>query len=98
MTSVFHIFLIVAGLYGVGKVKAYLDGCLTKDCQLCKWSVENMKGNRLCKLYGINVNAKYYGKYVLNCSKFEVDEGVIKCAISVLTNICRKGMSIYGNL
>lgn len=44
-------FINSGGLYTIGKVKAYLDGYLKKDCQLCKWQAEDMSGSKFCKLY-----------------------------------------------
>ena len=43
-------FINSGGFCGVGKVKAYFDGYLKKDCQICKWQA-TFRGTRFCKLY-----------------------------------------------
>lgn len=44
-------FFNSGGLYTVGKVKAYQDGYLKKDCQICKWQSTDWAGDSFCKLY-----------------------------------------------
>ncbi len=71
------------GLYMVGKVKAYLDGYLKKDCQICKWQAEDMNGNRFCKLYKKCGNPKFCNdNNVSKCSMFREDRAAINNAVS----------------
>lgn len=72
-------FMGSGGLYMAGKVKAYLDGFLKKDCQLCKWQGETMDGERFCKLYKKCGNPKYCkDNDVPNCPMFRADSSVIE--------------------
>lgn len=76
-------FFNSGGLYMVGKVKAYLDGYLKKDCQLCKWQAEDMSGNRFCKLYKKCGNPKYCDENeVSKCSMFKENTLMINRVIS----------------
>lgn len=76
-------FFNSGGLYVVGKVKAYLDGYLKKDCQLCKWQSTDFLGESFCKLYKKCGNPKYCkDNDVLMCPMFREDKEIINCAIS----------------
>ena len=75
-------FINSGGLYGVGKVKAYLDGYLKKDCQLCKWQAEDMSGNQFCKLYKKCGNPKYCNENdSTKCTMFRENTQIINNAI-----------------
>lgn len=76
-------FINSGGLYTIGKVKAYLDGYLKKDCQLCKWQAEDMSGSKFCKLYKKCGNPKYCNDNdVSKCSMFRENTLMINDAIS----------------
>lgn len=76
-------FINSGGLYTIGKVKAYLDGYLKKDCQLCKWQAEDMSGSKFCKLYKKCGNPKYCNDNdVSKCSMFRENTQMINDAIS----------------
>ena len=76
-------FFNSGGLYMVGKVKAYLDGYLKKDCQICKWQAETMEGDRFCKLYKKCGNPKLCkDNDTLRCSMFRENTTAINNAIS----------------
>ena len=76
-------FFNSGGLYTIGKVKAYLDGYLKKDCQLCKWQAEDMSGSKFCKLYKKCGNPKYCNDNdVSKCSMFRENTQMINDAIS----------------
>lgn len=76
-------FINGGGFYMVGKVKAYVDGYLKKDCQLCKWQAEDWHGNRFCKLYKKCGNPKNCSdNNVLNCSMFRADMDIINNAVA----------------
>lgn len=75
-------FFNSGGLYMVGKVKAYLDGYLKKDCQICKWQAETMEGDRFCKLYKKCGNPKLCkDNDTLKCSMFREDINAINNAV-----------------
>lgn len=76
-------FFNSGGLYMVGKVKAYLDGYLKKDCQICKWQETDFIGARFCKLYKKCGNPKYCDDNdASKCSMFRVNTEVINNTIS----------------
>ncbi len=76
-------FFNSGGLYVIGKVKAYLDGYLKKDCQLCKWQSTDFSGESFCKLYKKCGNPKYCkDNNALTCSMFGENKEIIQCAIS----------------
>lgn len=80
-------FFNSGGLYMIGKVKAYLDGYLEKDCQLCKWQAEDMNRNRFCKLYKKCGNPKFCNENnALNCSMFRENKNIVNTAISDFNN------------
>lgn len=79
-------------LYIVGKVKAYLDGYLKKDCQICKWQTENMDGDRFCKLYKRCGNPKYCNDNdASKCSMFRENTYVINNAVSDFNEYLKNG-------
>ncbi len=85
-------FIGCGGLYGAGKVKAYLDGFLKKDCQLCKWQAEDMSGNKFCKLYKKCGNPKYcIENDALQCSMFRENTPMINAAVSELNDYLKSG-------
>lgn len=76
-------FINSGGFYKVGKAKAYIDGYLKKDCQLCKWHSTDMMGLSFCILYKKCGNPKYCDENdSQKCSMFRVDMNVINNAIS----------------
>jgi len=76
-------FINSGGLYAVGKVKAYLDGYLKKDCQLCYWQATEFMGDSFCKLYKKCGNPKYCkDNDASTCSMFRENKEMIKRAIS----------------
>lgn len=78
-----HYFITSGGLYVVGKAKAYLDGYLKKDCQLCKWQAEDSSDSEFCKLYKKCGNPKYCkDNNASRCSMFRENKDVINHAIS----------------
>ena len=58
-----------------GRIMAYLDGYLDKDCKICKWQKqEEYSGKRFCKLYKKCGNPKYCeDNNVLQCSMFKIN-------------------------
>lgn len=76
-------FINSGGLYAVGKAKAYLDGYLKKDCQLCKWQSTDFSGDDFCRLYKKCGNPKYCkDNDALTCPMFKENKEIINCAIS----------------
>lgn len=76
-------FFNSGGLYTVGKVKAYQDGCLKKDCQFCKWQSIDWAGDSFCKLYKKCGNPKYCrDNDASNCTMFREDNELIQQVIS----------------
>ncbi len=74
---------IFCGLYIVGKVKAYQDGYLNKDCQICKWKSTDWDGNDFCKLYKKCGNPKYCrDNDAPKCSMFRENREMIQYVIS----------------
>lgn len=83
-------FISSGGLYMIGKGKAYLDGYLKRDCQICKWQVETKDGDRLCKLYKKCGNPKFCrDNDALNCSMFRKNANVITDAVSKFDEFLR---------
>lgn len=90
-------FINGGGFYMVGKVKAYVDGYLKKDCQLCKWQAEDWHGNRFCKLYKKCGNPKNCSdNNVLNCSMFRADMDIINNAVADFNENIEKTKWMYG--
>lgn len=78
-------FINSGGLYIIGKVKAYLEGYLKKDCYLCKWQAAEMNNEKFCKLYKKCGNPKYCRENdARTCSMFKVNEELINYAIDDL--------------
>ena len=76
-------FLNSGGLYTVGKVKAYLDGYLKKDCQICRWQSSDWTGDNFCKLYKKCGNPKYCkDNDASKCVMFGEDREMIQRVIS----------------
>lgn len=70
-------------LYSIGKVKAYLDGYIKKDCQICKWQSSDCTGNNICKLYKKCGNPKYcMDNEASKCPMFRENKEITQCAIS----------------
>ncbi len=68
----------VYGLYLIGKVKAYIDGFLKKDCQICKWQAKDTMGLSFCKLYKKCGKPKYCKENdASKCSMFRINSEVI---------------------
>lgn len=75
-------FINSGGLYGIGKVKAYLDGYLKKDCQLCFWQSTDFMGDSFCKLYKKCGNPKYCKENdAMQCSMFRENRDTINLAV-----------------
>lgn len=76
-------FINSGGLYMVGKVEAYIDGYLKKDCQLCKWQATDYMGENFCKLYKKCGNPKYCNDNdSAQCSMFRENREIINLAVS----------------
>ena len=76
-------FFNCGGLYAVGKVKAYLDGYLKKDCQLCKWQNTDFSNDKFCKLYKKCGNPKYCkDNDAIRCSMFRENKEFINNVIA----------------
>lgn len=76
-------FLNSGGLYTVGKVKAYQDGYLKKDCQICRWQSSDWTGDNFCKLYKKCGNPKYCkDNDASKCAMFGEDREMIQRVIS----------------
>lgn len=85
-------FFNSGGLYMVGKVKAYLDGYLRKDCQICKWQAETMEGDRFCKLYKKCGNPKLCkDNDTLRCSMFRENATAINNVVSDFNEYLKNG-------
>ncbi len=65
-----------------GKILAFLDGYLKRDCLICIWQAQDFNGNRICKLYKRCGNPKFCeDNDVSKCSMFRVNP---KCLITIL--------------
>lgn len=83
---------ISSEMYMVGKVKAYLDGYLKRDCQICKWQAETMEGDVFCKLYKKCGNPKLCkDNDASRCSMFRKNAVVINRAISIFNEYLEDG-------
>lgn len=92
-------FINSGGLYVVGKVKAYLDGYLKKDCQLCKWQSANMNGDRFCKLYKKCGNPRSCDdNNAAICSMFSEHKDLINTAISEFNNYLKDNYTDIWNI
>ena len=88
-------FINNGGFYGVGKVKAYLDGYLKKDCQICKWQETDFMGARFCKLYKKCGNPKYCDDNdASKCSMFKENTDTINDTISDFNEHLRNGNNV----
>lgn len=68
-------FVNCGGFYMAGKAKAWNDGYLKKDCQLCKWQALDFMDNFFCKLYKKCGNPKYCNENeASSCSMFREDK------------------------
>lgn len=57
----------------LGTGKAYIDGLLEKDCNICYWQSEDGFGEKFCKLYKKCSNPKYCkDNYAFNCPMFRL--------------------------
>ncbi len=75
------------GLYALGKVRAYKDGYLKKDCQLCKWQSIDWDGNYFCVLYKKCGNPKFCSDNdALKCTMFRENRDLIQHVISDYDN------------
>ena len=85
-------FINSGGFYMVGKSKAYRDGYLKKDCQLCKWQAIDMVGDTFCKLYKKCGNPKFCNDNdASKCTMFKENTSAINDAISELNPYLEKG-------
>lgn len=76
----------------LGKIKAYLDGYLKKDCQICKWQAETMKGDRFCELCKKCDKPKLCkDNDTLRCSMFREDTTAINNAVSDFGEYLKNG-------
>lgn len=88
-------FINSGGFCEVGKVKAYLDGYLKKDCQICKWQATDFMGVRFCKLYKKCGNPKYCcDNNASKCSMFKVNTDTINDTISDFNEHLRNGNNV----
>lgn len=71
-------FLNNGGFNMVGKVMAYQEGYLKKDCQLCKWQGIDSYNEKFCILYKKCDNPKYCrDNDALECTMFEINNDKI---------------------
>lgn len=80
-------FVCSGGLYQVGKAKAYIDGYLKKDCQLCYWQGKDSINLNICKLYKKCGTPKYCEDNDVNkCTMFRENRDVINLSIEEFNN------------
>lgn len=80
----FDEFVGCGGFYLVGKTKAFDDGYLKKDCQLCFWKAAS-NGDDLCKLYKKYGKPKYCKDNISSqCQHFKLDKDNIKDMLTYL--------------